>query len=251
LNKKKTTAASKKKKATKKKATTTTATIDTVTSLTESESEPDTTGSTQHPHRRPRKKRKKKIIRFLDQRIGRNFDAATTDCLSLAVSETEAWKELIEYCSDRLNLDCPILPASSSSTLQEVKVIICKHFPGDNHFDEMTEDRSLWLTKDGYLGEICFCFLTSTINCTIYHTKDIQGNYRDSIAFTDINMCSAPNKCGGDHNHPKLQALTADVLIKTIRLCRNQKIVFLGKKPNQFAAASFLLATTKEGRISR
>ena len=198
MNKKKTTAASRKKKATKKKATTKTATIDTVTTLTESESEPDVTGSTQCPHRRQRKKRKKKTIRFLDQRIGRNFDAATTDCLSLAVSETEAWKELIEYCSDHLNLDCPILPASSSSTLQEVKVIICKHFPGDNHFDEMTaEDRLLWLTKNGYLGEICFCFLTSIINCTtIYHTKDIQGNCRDSIAFTNINMCLAPNKYG-------------------------------------------------------
>ena len=119
MNKKKTTAASRKKKATKKKATTTTATIDTVTSLTESESEPDTTGSTQHPHQRPRKKRKKKIIRFLDQRIGRkNFDAATTDCLSLAVSEKKAWKDLVEYCRVHVNLDCPILillPLSAGS----------------------------------------------------------------------------------------------------------------------------------------
>ena len=115
----------------------------------------------------------------------------------------------------------------------------------------MGEKGLLWLSQNGYLGEICLCFLPSTINCTIHYTKDLQGDCRDSIAFTDINMCSAPNKCGGDHNHPKLQALTADVLIKTIRLCRNAKIVFLGKKPNQFAAASFLLATTKEGRISR
>ena len=36
-------------------------------------------------------------------------------------------------------------------------------------------------------------------------------------------MCPAPNKCGGDHNHPKLQALTEDVLIKTIKHCPSAK----------------------------
>ena len=77
--------------------------------------------------------------------------------------------------------------------------------------------------KNGYFGEICLLFLTSTINRTIYHTEDIQGDSRDSIAFTDINMCPAPNKCGGDHNHPKLQALTEDVLIKTIKHCPSAK----------------------------
>ena len=95
----------------------------------------------------------------------------------------------------------------------------------------MTEDGLLWVTRNGYLGEICLRFLTSTINRTIYHSEDIQGNCRDSIAFTDINMCPAPNKCGGDHNHPKLQALTENVLIETIRLCPNAKIVFFGEKP--------------------
>ena len=46
-------------------------------------------------------------------------------------------------------------------------------------------------------------------------------------------MCPAPNKCGGDHNHPKLQALTEDVLIETIKLCPKAKIFFFEKKPNQ------------------
>ena len=83
----------------------------------------------------------------------------------------------------------------------------------------------------GYLGEICLRFLTSTINRTIYHTEDedIQGDCRDSIAFTDINMCPAPNKCGGDHNHEALQALTEDVLVEILKLCCNARIVFFGK----------------------
>ena len=77
----------------------------------------------------------------------------------------------------------------------------------------MTEDGLAWLTRNGYLGEICLCFLTFTINRTIHYTKHIQGDCRDSIAFTDdINMCPAPNKYGGDHNHPELQALTVDVM---------------------------------------
>ena len=81
------------------------------------------------------------------------------------------------YCSDHDNLDCSILPASLlSSTLQDIKVIICKHFPGDNHFDEMAEDGLVWLTRNRYIdiGDICLCFLTSTINGIIHHTKDIQ-----------------------------------------------------------------------------
>ena len=115
----------------------------------------------------------------------------------------------------------------------------------------MTEDGLLWVTRNGYLGEICLRFLTSTINCTIYHSEDIQGNCRDSIAFTDINMCPAPNKCGGDHNHEALQALTENVLIATIRLCPKAKIVFFGKKPNHYAVNGFLQRLQKEGLADR
>ena len=115
----------------------------------------------------------------------------------------------------------------------------------------MTEDGLLWVTRNGYLGEICLRFLTSTINHTIYHTEDIQGNCRDSIAFTDINMCPAPNKCGGDHNHPKLQAPTENVSNETIRLCPNAKIVFFGKKPNRYAVSGFLQRLENEGLADR
>ena len=87
------------------------------------------------------KNRKKKTKAIpLNERKGRNFDAARTDCLSLAVSEKKAWKKLKAYCHKDPHLDCPILPATMSKSLPKVLVIICKHFPGDNHFDEMTED---------------------------------------------------------------------------------------------------------------
>ena len=98
------------------------------------------------------------------------FDAMT-NYLSLAVSETEARKELTVYCHKDSHLDCPILPATLSKLLMDVPVIICKHFPGDKYFDEMTEDGLLWLTKNGYFGEMCLLFLTSTTNGTICHTE--------------------------------------------------------------------------------
>ena len=69
-------------------------------------------------------------------------------------------------------------------------------------------------------------------------TNGIEGDCMDNIAFTDINMCRAPNNSGGDHNHEALQALTEDVLIETIRLCPNANIFFFGKKPNQYARKS-------------
>ena len=111
----------------------------------------------------------------------------------------------------------------------------------------MTEDGLLWLTEKGYYGEICLRFLSSTINNMIDHTNGIEGDCMDNIAFTDINMCPAPNNCGGDHNHPALQALTEDVLIETIRLCPNANIYFFGKKPNQYAKKKFLTRLQKEG----
>ena len=69
------------------------------------------------------------------QREGRNFDAATTDCLSLAVSEKKAWKNLTAYCCNHPNLDCPIPPATMSKSLPKVRVIFCLHYPGDKHID--------------------------------------------------------------------------------------------------------------------
>ena len=78
-------------------------------------------------------------------------------------------------------------------------------------------------------------------------TNGIEGDCMDNIAFTDINMCRAPNNSGGDHNHEALQALTEDVLIETIRLCPNANICFLGKKPNQYAKEKFLARLQKEG----
>ena len=80
------------------------------------------------------------------QREGRNFDAATPDCLSLAVSEKKAWKNLTAYCCNHPNLDCPILPATMSKSLPKVRVIFCLHYPGDKHIDEMIEAGLLWLT---------------------------------------------------------------------------------------------------------
>jgi hypothetical protein len=79
--------------------------------------------------------------------MGRNFDAARTDCLSFAVSEKKAWKNLTAYYHEDPHLDCPILPATLSNTLEEVLFIFCLHYPGDNDFDEMTEDGLLWLTE--------------------------------------------------------------------------------------------------------
>ena len=111
----------------------------------------------------------------------------------------------------------------------------------------MTEDGLLWLTEKGYYGEICLCFLTSTINNMIDDTNGIEGDCRDNIAFTDINMCPAPNKCGGDHNHPALQALTTDALVEVLKHCPNAQIVFWGKKPNKYAKRHFLERLQKEG----
>ena len=68
--------------------------------------------------RLPRGARKKLSGIPFPQREGRNFDAARTDCLSLAVSEKKAWKDLVEYCRVHVNLDCPILillPLSAGS----------------------------------------------------------------------------------------------------------------------------------------
>ena len=60
------------------------------------------------------------------------------------------------------------------------------------------------------------------------------------MAYTDINICPGPNNCGGDHNHPALQAFTTDILVETIALCLNAQIVFFGDKPNQYAVDTFL-----------
>lgn len=115
-------------------------------------------------------------------------------------------------------------------------------------FDDITEEGLLW---NEFLGEICLCFLTSTINRTIHYTKDILGVSRDNIAFTDINMCPASNNYGGDHNHEALQELTIDVLVEVLKHCPNaKKTFFWGKNPNQYAFDCFL-ETTTEGRISR
>ena len=54
-----------------------------------------------------------------------------------------------------------------------------------------------------------------------------------------------------DHNHEALQVLTENVLIKVLKLCRNAKIVFFGKKPNQYAANAFLQRLEKEGLVDR
>ena len=68
------------------------------------------------------------------------------------------------FCRSHPHLDCPILPSTMSNTLEGILFIFCLHYPGDNHFDKMREKGLLWLTRNGYLGEICLRFLTSTIN---------------------------------------------------------------------------------------
>ena len=62
------------------------------------------------------RKKKTKAISFNEQK-GRNFDAARTDCLSLAVSEKKAWTNLTAYCHEDPHLDCPILPSTLSKSL--------------------------------------------------------------------------------------------------------------------------------------
>ena len=97
----------------------------------------------------------------------------------------------------------------------------------------MPEDGLAWLTHNHneFFGEVCLCFLTSTINCTIHYTKDIKGDSRNSIVFTTINMCRGSNNCGCDHNHLKLQAVTEDVLVEVLKHCPNAKTFFFGQKP--------------------
>ena len=67
----------------------------------------------------PRAKGKVSEIPY-SQQEGRNFDSAATNCLSLAVSETEAWKKLTVYYHKDPHLDCPILPATLSKSLMHV-----------------------------------------------------------------------------------------------------------------------------------
>ena len=185
--------------------------------------------------------------------MGRNFDAAGTNCLSFAVSEKKAWKNLTAYCHEDPHLNCPILPATLSKSLMDIPVIICKHFPGDKYFDKMTEeDGLLWLTKMDILVKFVFFFLhpLSTVPFIILKTfKEIAG----TVFLLPISTCVRlnPNKCGGDLNHPKLQALTEDVLIETIKLCPKAKIFFFGKKPNQYAVPAFLQRLEKEGFADR
>ena len=83
------------------------------------------------------------------------------------------------------------------------------------------------------LSEICLCFPVSTINRTIHFTEDIQGDSRDSIAFTNINMSPAPNDYDGDHNHQALQALTEDVPVEVLlkNIVPMQKSFSLEKSP--------------------
>jgi hypothetical protein len=54
---------------------------------------------------------------------------------------------------------------------------------------------------------------------------------------------------GGDYNHQKLQALTEDVLINTIKLCPNAKKILWEKA--QPICCDYFLSTAKEGRIIR
>jgi hypothetical protein len=62
-----------------------------------------------------------------------------------------------------------------------------------------------------------------------------------SIAWWDICPVSGPNNCGGDHNHPKLQDLTTEVLIQFLKKCPNvEHILFFGKNPNIYSIGQFL-----------
>ena len=67
----------------------------------------------------------------------------------------------------------------------------------------------------------------------------------------DINMCPAPNKCSGDHNHEALQELTTDVLVEVLKHCPNAKIFFFGKKPNQYPLTVFLKQLPEERLADR
>ena len=63
----------------------------------------------------------------------------------LLFQKKKAWKNLTAYYHEDPHLDCPILPATLSNTLEEVLFIFCLYYPGDNNFDEMTErKRILW-----------------------------------------------------------------------------------------------------------
>ena len=59
-------------------------------------------------------------------------------------------------------------------SLDYINFIVIKHFPGDTNFDKTTQVRLLWLTLNGFFGEVCLCFLESTTNRTIYHTEGIK-----------------------------------------------------------------------------
>ena len=119
------------------------------------------------------KRKSKKLLVPFCQRKGRNFVATTCDCLSLAVSKTNPWKRLETYSCNHCNLDCPILPATLGKSLDNITFIIIKKFPGDTNLERTTQCGLLWLTSNGYFGEICLRFLESTINNIIYRTKGI------------------------------------------------------------------------------
>ena len=76
------------------------------------------------------------------------------NCLSLAILNSDAWNKLLVYCHNHPNLNCPILPAFLDMSLDYINFIVIKHFPGDTNFDKMTQVRLLWLTLNGFFGEV-------------------------------------------------------------------------------------------------
>ena len=107
-----------------------------------------------------------------------------------------------------------------------------------------------WLRKDT-LVEFVFVSLQplSTIPFIIPNAlKEIAGTVLLLLISTCVRL---KNKCGSDRKHPALQALTMNVLIATIRLCPNAKIIFFGKKHNQYALTVFLERLQNEGLADR
>ena len=127
-------------------------------------------------------------------------------------------------------------PATLSKSLTDILVIICKHFPGDNHFDEMREKGLLWLTRNGYLvGEICLPSFPY-IHYQPYHSFITQKTFKKiagTVLLLPISTCvrlqTSVMVITTIQSYKK--ALTKDVLVEVLKLCCNAWIVFFEKSP--------------------
>ena len=160
----------------------------------------------------------------------------TTDCLSLVILKTKAWKELTVYCCDHPNLDCSILPAATLRSLWRTSKLLFA-----NIFLVITILMIKWQKID-YFSWLVMNSLVKFVFVSLYPLSTVPfillKTFKEMIVGTVLRlpiltcMSPAPNDWDSDHNHQALQVLIEDVLVEVLlNIVPIQKSFPLEKSP--------------------